>query len=116
MSKKTQLVGDFAFLTGTNSVIEKINNAADFYHSMFLEPSDTWRQTQWLTALDILDRVRGQEEGTSLKNHLLDCDTCNGAEDTLLVQQSSPVSTCAKCLDDYDTDELDGNMICPDCQ
>jgi hypothetical protein len=60
-----------------SNATETIENTADFYHSMFLEPDDVWRKTQWETALDILDRVRGQEEGTSLKNHLLYCDTCN---------------------------------------
>jgi hypothetical protein len=29
---------------------------------------------------------------------------------------TSPVSTCARCLDDYDTDELSAAMLCPKCE
>jgi uncharacterized CHY-type Zn-finger protein len=28
---------------------------------------------------------------------------------------NSPISTCAVCLDDYDTEELTDAMLCPDC-
>jgi hypothetical protein len=28
---------------------------------------------------------------------------------------TSPISTCAVCLDDYDTEELTDAMLCSDC-
>ena len=78
MSKQTQLVGDFAYgmgkTDGVNKVVAEIENAADFYHSMFLEPDDEFRKTQWLTALDILERVQNLEEGSLLAQHSTECD------------------------------------------
>ena len=74
MSKQTQLVGDFAFITGRNDVITEIEKAADFYHSMFLEPDDVWRKTQFETALDILERIQDLEEGSLREQHATECD------------------------------------------
>ena len=51
------------------------------------------------------------------------CD--NAVEDTEIHEQlctvcvdeeaKPSISTCSKCLEDYDTEELDANMVCSDC-
>jgi hypothetical protein len=59
--------------TGAGYVISEIEKAADYYHSMFLEPDDEFRKTQWLTALDILERVMDLEEGSLAEKHTDEC-------------------------------------------
>jgi hypothetical protein len=59
--------------TGIDKVVSEIEKAADFYHSMFLEPDDEWRKTQFETALDILERVQNLEEGSLREKHTIEC-------------------------------------------
>jgi hypothetical protein len=60
--------------TGIDKVVSEIEKVADFYHSMFLEPDDVWRKTQFETALDILERVQNLEEGSLREKHFNECD------------------------------------------
>jgi hypothetical protein len=58
------------------SAIEIIEDTADFYHSMFLEPDDQYWEYSFLASMDLLDRIQDLPEGTSLEKHHALCEHC----------------------------------------
>jgi hypothetical protein len=49
--------------------LKTLRTTADFYHSMDIDPENDFRYIQWITALELLERVEGLEEGSLLANH-----------------------------------------------
>ena len=54
--------------------LKTLRTTADFYHSMDIDPENDFRYIQWITALDLLERVEGLEEGSLLAAHDEECE------------------------------------------
>ena len=59
--------------------IATIELTADYYHSMITVDSPYWYHSYW-TALDLLERIQGLEEGSLLRAHFDSGPECSCAE------------------------------------
>ena len=60
------------------NAIKTLVDTADYYYSMYGAEveEDTYWFEKWLTALDLLERAQGLQEGSLYEQHLEKCSVC----------------------------------------
>jgi len=49
--------------------IKTLEITADFFHSMDIDPDNDFRFIQWITALELIERIQGLDEGWLVSQH-----------------------------------------------
>lgn len=56
-----------------DEIVAALYQTADFFHSMDIDDTNSFRFTQWAVTLDVIERVLGLDENSLMDAHSADC-------------------------------------------